>query len=321
MRLTNKRILVTGGAGFIGSHLVDQLILEKPERIVVVDDMSLGKEENLADARKAFRGKLKFHRADAGDFAAMEKILKVNRIDVVFHLAAIPLGSSLVQPKADVDSAIRMATTICELQRLKRFRTLIAFSTSEVYGTAQYVPIDERHPLGAHTPYAAAKAGADLVVMSYVTTFGIDAAIVRPFNNYGPRQNEGNYAGVIPITIKRILEGKTPILNGDGSQTRDFLYVGDTARTTIEIYENPKTRGLALNLGSGKEISMKDLVAEIARQLRWSKPPLRRKPRPGDVQRLLADMRLARKVIGFKPRTSFRDGLRETVQWYERALG
>lgn len=318
--LKNKRIMVTGGAGFIGSHLVDALILEKPELIVVVDNLVLGKEKNLVAARKAFGSKLKFYRTDVGDFAAMEKIMRTHRIEVVFHLAAITIGSSLIQPKKDVDDTVRMATTLCELQRMKLFKTLICYSTSEVYGTAQYVPMDEGHPLGVHTPYAAAKAAADFTVLSYHRTFGNDVALVRPFNNYGPRQNEGSYAGVIPITIKRILEGKTPVLNGTGLQKRDFLYVADTVRNTIAIYKNPATRGLALNLGSGKEITMLDLVTEIARQLDWKKPPRYQKPRPGDVDRLMADMRLARKVIGFKPRVGFKEGLRETVAWYRDNL-
>jgi UDP-glucose 4-epimerase len=319
MTLRGTRILVTGGAGFIGSHLVDALIKEKPAGLVVVDDMSLGKSANLREARRNFK-RLVFYKKDAGDFRAMQRIARTHRIDVVFHLAAIPLASSLVQPKTDVDNALRMATTICDLQRLKHFKTLVLFSSSEAYGTAQYVPIDERHPLAPHTPYAADKAAADLIALSYYTTFGTDTVIVRPFNNYGPRQNEGSYAGVIPITIKRIIEGKAPLIYGDGKQTRDFIYVADTVRAAIAAYREPKTRGNVINVGSGTEISMRALIGRIARHLGSTKRTRMKAPRPGDVRRLCADIRMARKLINFKPRVGFDEGLRNTIDWYEREL-
>jgi UDP-glucose 4-epimerase len=198
------------------------------------------------------------------------------------------------------------------------FDTLVHFSSSEAYGTLVIDPMPETHPLYPHTPYAASKAATDHLVYSYYKSFGIDEVIVRPYNNYGARQNEKFYAGVIPITINRILSGETPIIYGDGLQTRDFIYVTDTTRATIAIYNSLNTRGLAINIGTGIETTINDYVYEIARQLDYSGDIIHTPTaRIGDVQRHKSDISLARRVIGFEPRVSVREGIKMTVEWYK----
>jgi len=317
--LRDKKILVTGGAGFIGSHLVDDIIEKKPAGIVVVDNFFLGKKENLKEAKKAFPN-LRVYRQDASQFQAMEKIIRKERIDVVFNLATKALGYSFVDPDDAFMVNTNIASVLLRLLHQKFYKTLIHLSSSEAYGTAKFIPITESHPLDPKTLYAAGKAAADLMVNSYFHTYKLDVAIVRPFNNYGPRQNEGSYAAIIPLTIKRILLGEPPVLEGDGKQTRDFIYVKDTTSATIKIYENEKTRGKTINIASGRETSVKDIINSIINTLSYRGKIVRKPPRPADVRRHLADVTLARKLIGFEPNIEFEEGLKLTVDWYKNNL-
>jgi len=308
---------VTGGAGFIGSHLVDRLADERPKKLVVVDNFFFGenKTENLSSAKERFPF-LKIYHQDASRMQPMKQILKSENIDVVFNLAVICLPVSLSRPKWTYDVNVGISSTVCELLRKDCFETLVHFSSSEAYGSAEQIPMDESHPLQPSTPYGASKIASDHLVLSYCRTFGIDASIIRPFNTYGPRQNEGSYAAVIPITIRRILEKRSPIIHGDGLQTRDYTYVTDTADAAIRIYHEKSTRGKVLNIASGKEMSIKDLVTRIAKMMDSKKPIIYSKPRPGDILKFSGSNSLAKKLIGYKPKVDFEKGLKHTVEWY-----
>lgn len=315
MSLKNKSVLVTGGAGFIGSHLVDRLIREEPERIAVVDNFFLGKESNLQEAQRDYPG-LRIYHQDASDYGKMKEIMETEGVQVVFNLAVVPLPASLTQPRWSFEQNINVALTICELAREDRFQTLVHFSSSEVYGTSEYAPMDEKHPLNGTTPYAASKAACDQLIFSYCRTFGVKASIIRPFNNYGPRQNEKSYAGVIPLTVKRILRGEAPVIYGDGKQTRDYLYVTDTADAAVQIYNHNNTRNRVLNIASGKEISIKTLIGAIAGYMKFERPIVYEEERPGDVRRHIANIYLAEDLIGFKPTVEIKEGLKRTIDWY-----
>ncbi len=177
--------------------------------------------------------------------------------------------------------------------------------------------MSEDHPLHPRTPYAASKAATDFVVLSYIETFGIDAAILRPFNNYAPRQNDAAYAGVIPIVINRVRQGKTIEIFGDGEQTRDFIYAPDTATAAVELYESKATRGVITNIGSGRETSVNQLVTTILELMEVpDHPVVHIDERPGDVRRHCADISRARETFGFEPTTELSEGLRRTIEWY-----
>jgi len=319
MEIRKKNVLVTGGAGFIGSHLVDALIKHKAKNITVIDNLFLGKMSNLREAKKKFP-KLKIFKTSLCDYCSTEKIIKKQKIDVVFNLAVIPLPVSLIKPELVFDENVMMTKNLCLIARKGLFETLIQFSSSEVYGTTIYEPMNEVHPLNPHTPYASSKVATDMLVYSYYKTFGIDMCIIRPFNNYGPRQNEGNYAGIIPITIKRLLNREHPIIFGDGLQTRDFIYVEDTANATIAAYENKSTRGKIINLASGTEITMKHLVEKIIKYSHIKRKILYKKKRTGDLRRLVGDIKIAKKLINFKQSINFDKGLKETIKWYKKQL-
>ncbi len=320
MELSNKRILVTGGAGFIGSHLVDRLVNENPASLVVADSFFLGNEQNLASAREALPG-LKLYRMDASNFAAMHQLVSDEKIDVVFNLAVVPLPTSLAFPTWTIETNIGIATTFCELARHGDVQTLVHCSSSEAYGTARYTPMDEKHPLAPCTPYAASKAGCDHVVLSYRETYGIDTVIVRPFNNFGPRQNQGSYAGIIPIVIRRVLTG-TPIeIFDDGEQTRDFVFVRDTAEAMVQICKEEKTHGQVINLASGQETTMNSLVERLTRVMGMpGHPVFHSAPRPGDVRRHCGDVSLLHRFTSFQPRTISDETLEETVEWYRSVM-
>jgi UDP-glucose 4-epimerase len=315
MNLKNKSVLVTGGAGFVGSHLVDRIINENPDNLVVVDNFSLGKERNLALAKQNYP-KLKIYKQNAAVESLMESILEKENIDVVFNLAIVPLPACLSNPKFSYDTNVKLTSVICELARKGYYKTLIHYSSSEAYGDALDVPMTEQHPLNPTTPYGASKIASDHLVLSYMQTFGIDVSIVRPFNAFGPRQNEKFYSGVIPLNIKRMFHGKPPIIHGDGLQTRDFTYVSDLADATIKIYNAKATRGKVLNIASGKETTIKCLLSCIAQEMNFSKPPIFTGSRPGDVHRHFGSNLLAKTLIGYEPSVDLEKGLELTVRWY-----
>jgi len=316
MRITGKNILVTGGAGFIGSHLVDAIALEVPKNLIVVDNLFLGKEENLREATKKFED-LKFIVEDSGNFTRMKSILEKYDIDFVFNLAVVPLPKSLEEPAWTIAENVRITTNLCELGKQGFYKRLIHFSSSEAYGTAMYVPMNEDHPLIPSTPYAASKVASDYIALSYFKTFGLETLIIRPFNNYGPRQNEGSYAGIIPVVIKKIKQGEPVEIFGDGEQTRDFLFVKETAKATLELCQTEEAIGKIINLASGKEISVNYLVEKIIQIMNAKGYPLHHvEPRPGDVRRHCGGIRLANQLIGFEPKIELEEGLHETIHWY-----
>lgn len=314
--IKNKNVLITGGAGFIGSHLCDTLLAAGANKVVIVDNFFLGKMENLADAQKNYDNVV-IYRDDARDLGTMKAVMKKEDVEVVFNLATIALNYSFFNPYTAYKVNVDIAETLMHLMEDGVFKTLIHSSSSEAYGTAEYSPMDEEHPMHPTTPYAAGKAAADLMIMSFYNVHKYDIAIIRPFNNYGPRQNDKALAAIIPLTAYRILNGEKPVLEGTGLQTRDFINVADTTRAFRMVYENEKTRGHIINLGSGIEISMKDVVEEICRYYNYAGEIEYRPGRPADVQRLCASAKLAKDLIGFEPQVSFRDGLKTTLDWYQ----
>lgn len=317
--LRGRSVLVTGGAGFIGSHLVDRLVNESPRRICVIDNLWLGRPENLSEARRR-RPDIELLIVDATRPRAVRDALAKAQADVVFNLATIPLPASHQRPRWSVENILKMTTVLVDLARLGEFGTLVHCSSSEVYGSAVTIPMAEDHPLNPETPYAAAKAGADLIVQSYWETFGIDATIIRPFNTYGPRQNDRDYAGIVPITLRRIQRGEPPVIFGDGEQTRDYIYVSDTVDALVRAYVVPASRRRVINVASGVEVSINALVASLCRLSGALHPPLRLPARVADVRRHHADISAAREILSFHPRVGLEEGLQLTVDWY-RASG
>src|SRR5947209_18570670 len=261
--IKGKHVLVTGGAGFIGSHLVDSLVSEGARRLTVVDNFFLGSPTNIDYVRRQMPY-VQIVAVDASDEQALRKLFaQLGLVDVVFDLAVIPLPTSLERPQFCFETNVRITSVLCELLREGRFETLVHFSSSEAYGSARTIPMAEDHPLEPLTPYAASKAASDHLVRTYVTTFGVDALVVRPFNNYGPRQNDQQYAGVIPIMLRCAFERRVFALLGDGQQTRDYIYVTDTARAALDLYSCVQARGQVVNIGSGQEISVLDLKTRL----------------------------------------------------------
>ena len=320
VELAGSSALVTGGAGFIGSHLVEALLAAGASRVHVLDDLSLGRRENLAGVLG--RREVELTVGDAADASELRRICaEAGRFDHCYNLAVIPLPHSLEHPRENVDHNVAMTTAVCELGRAGGYRRLVQFSSSEVYGTALTAPMDERHPLHPHTPYAAAKAATDLIALSYATTFDLEVVVVRPFNTYGERQNDGAYAGLIPAVVRAVLAEEPVTIHGDGEQTRDMAYVGDTVRGTLLAAVAGDVCGATFNLGAGQEASVNDLVRLLLQALgRPGHPVVHGPPRPGDVRRLIADMQLARERLGYAPSTGLDVGIRRTVDWYlERA--
>lgn len=313
--ISGKRVLITGGAGFIGSHLADALLARECEKVVVIDNFFLGKMENLTLASKheAFA----LYRDDCRDLGALEAVIKSEHIEVVFNLATIALNYSFVNPYGAYMVNVSIAENLLRLLQNGAYKTLIHSSSSEAYGTAQYSPMDENHPTNPTTPYAAGKAAADMLIQSFYNVYKNDIAILRPFNNYGPRQNAGNLAAIIPLTAKRISIGEAPVIEGDGEQTRDFIFVEDTAKAFIKTYESELSRGRIINIGSGKELSINRLVNTICDYFGYTGEILRKPARPADVRRLCASSELAKELIGFSPEIDFDTGLRLSLDWYK----
>jgi len=307
---------VTGGAGFIGSHLVDRVIREGAREVIVIDNLFLGCEENMSDA---LRNGAVLYKDDAEIASSLEYIFERHDIDVVFNAATKALNYSFVNPANAFGTNVNVALNLLELQRRKAFTTLCHFSTSEVYGTAVYEPMDEKHPRNPTTAYAAGKAAADLAVQSYVRMFELDAFIVRPFNNYGPRQNyKGFLAGVIPITVWRILNGIPPEIHGTGDQTRDFIYVLDTVDAIVRLYDK-LAGGDDVNISTEGQISIREVIRQVTAMMGYRGEILRKEDRKSDVECHNASNAKVRSLIEYRL-TPFETGLRETLAWYREHI-
>jgi UDP-glucose 4-epimerase len=316
--LSGKTVLVTGGAGFIGSHLVDRLLAEGAAHVAVIDNMFLGSEDNLAEALAT--GKASLYKDDAEFVTSLDYIFNRHPVDVVFNCATKALNYSFLNPANAFGTNVTVALNLLELQRRGAFKSLCHFSTSEVYGSAVYEPMDERHPRNPTTTYAAGKAAADLAVESYVHMFGLDAFIVRPFNNYGPRQNHrGLLAGVIPLTAWRILTGGVPEIHGDGKQSRDFIHVRDTVDAVVKLF-GVLPAGESVNISTDNQIAIGELVTRIAAMLGYGKEIVRKPARQADVLCHNASNQKVRALIDYSL-TDFDAGLRETLDWYVNRLG
>jgi UDP-glucose 4-epimerase len=316
-QILGSGVLVTGGAGFIGSHLVDRLLMDGAREVVVIDNLFTGDEANLKSAVKT--GRTIFYRDDAELGTTLEYIFTKHQIDVVFNCATKALNYSFFNPANAFLTNVNVVLNLLELQRRRLFKTLCHFSTSEVYGSAVYEPMDESHPKSPTTAYAAGKAAADHAVESYVKMFDLDAYIVRPFNNYGPRQNyKGYMAGIIPITAWRILNGITPELHGDGSQSRDFIYVHDTVDAVIKLH-GVMPKGESVNISTDNQLSIRDLLQRICARMDYHGEIVTKPERRSDVQCHNASNEKIRNMITYSL-TPFEQGLHETLVWYQQMI-
>jgi NAD dependent epimerase/dehydratase len=250
----------------------------------------------------------------------MKKISR--KIDVIFHLAAlIAIPYSYTAPAVYVETNILGALNVCQAGLDNNCERIIHTSTSEVYGTARYVPIDEKHPLQPQSPYSASKIGADAVAMSFYNSFNLPVIIARPFNTYGPRQSA---RAIIPTIISQIAAGKKEIKLGNLTPTRDFNYVKDTARGFVLLAECDKAVGETVNIGSNSEISIKDLAELIkkimGRDVRFVSEKTRLRPDKSEVDRLLCDNRKIKELVSYSPAYSLEQGLTETAKWIENNL-
>jgi UDP-glucose 4-epimerase len=311
-KIEGANVLVTGGAGFIGSCLVDALIEYGAKEVVVIDNLFCGREENLDEATA--KG-IVLYKDDAEIETSLDYILERHKIDTVFNCATKALNYSFLNPENAFSTNVKVALNLLERQRKGAFRTLCHFSTSEVYGTAVYEPMDEAHPRNPTTAYAGGKAAADIAIETYVRMFGLDTFIVRPFNNYGPRQNyRGLLAAVIPLTAYRIYMGDAPQIYGNGKQSRDFIYVQDTVDAVLKVFPI-MTSGDSVNISTDGQVSIGDLVERIAKLMGYDGPILRKEARSADVFCHNASNKKIKSMIDYHL-TPFDAGLERTIEWY-----
>lgn len=313
MKLNGMNVLVTGGAGFIGSHLVD--LLAQTNSVTVVDDLSTGRAENLSGAMKT--GKVCFNRLDLRKVGELEEL--VRGIDVIFHLAVVCLRASIRRPELAHEVNATATLNLLNLARTAGIRRFIYCSSSEVYGTARSVPMGEDHALAPMTIYGASKLAGEQYALSFQRTYGLPVVAVRPFNSYGPRAHyEGVRGEVIPRFIINALSGRPLAVMGDGAQTRDFTYVTDVARGLALAAQCDALIGSAVNIAAGREISVNEIAERVAAAVGVGVQIRHVEPRPGDVRRHWADISRAKELLGYMPEVSFEEGLASTVDWLRR---
>jgi len=311
--------LVTGAAGFIGSHLVEALARSGADVRAFVRYNSRNDYGWLEELDATTLDNVEIFRGDLANPEAADGAVK--GCDSVFHLGAlIPIPYSYLHPREFVDANVTGTLNVLEACRRRDVRRLVHTSSSEVYGTAQSVPIDENHPLRAQSPYAATKIGADQLALSFKDSFDTPVVIARPFNTYGPRQSA---RAVIATLITQAMT-RDAVELGSTHPTRDFLYVGDTVRGMIRCAESEGIEGEVINLGTGVEVSVGEVASLIFRLLDRELPvefsPDRARPKESEVERLLADASKAERLLGWKPEVALEDGLQLTVEWFRDAL-
>jgi NAD dependent epimerase/dehydratase len=314
-----RRVLVTGAGGFIGSHLTEALLHAGADVTGLVRYTSRGDPGALSQIDPGLRSGLKLVAGDLKDPAALNKT--VEDMDVVFHLAAlIGIPYSYVHPLDYVQTNVTGTAHLLEACRRTGVGRIVQFSTSEVYGTAIYAPIDEAHPMQAQSPYSASKIAADQLALSYHRSFDVPVAIARPFNTYGPRQSA---RALIPALIGQALRGKVVRL-GSLTPLRDMNYVADTVEGVLRIAQVDAAIGQTINLGSSREVSVGDVAnmvfAALGGGFRIEQDEARIRPAKSEVFRLLADCTRAQELLGWSPVVSLEEGIRRTIEWSRENL-
>ena len=313
------RIMVTGAAGFIGSHLVERLVRDGHRVRAYVHYNARNDWGNLELLDPATRRELEVVTGDIADPFSVRQATK--GVQVVYHLASlIAIPYSYVAPQSYVQTNVQGAINVLQAAREEGVERVVHTSTSECYGTAQYVPIDEKHPLQGQSPYSASKIGADMLAESYWRSFGLPVAIIRPFNTFGPRQSA---RAVIPTIISQALKGGT-IKLGSLAPTRDMSYVDNTVDGFLAVASHPAAVGEVINVGSGREISIGDLARMIVTLVGSASDVVedaqRIRPAKSEVERLLCGHAKAQKLLGWAPRTGLEDGLQRTIDWFRDHL-
>ncbi len=308
-----KSALVTGADGFIGSHLVD-LLLSKGIKVKALSQYNSFNYWGWLEGKE--NPNLEIVSGDVRDSAFCRHL--VQGVDTIFHLAAlIAIPYSYVAPESYVDTNVTGTLNICQAAKEAGTGRVVVTSTSEVYGTAQYVPIDELHPRQPQSPYSASKIGADAIAKSYFNAFDTPVVIARPFNTYGPRQSA---RAIIPTIISQIASGKRQIKVGDLTPTRDFNFVEDTCRGFLALALAEGIEGEEINISTGTEVSMKEtleLIAELMNaDVEYQVDPERLRPSKSEVFRLCGDNRKIRALTGWQPQVSLREGLARTIEWF-----
>ncbi|MDX2346794.1 MAG: NAD-dependent 4,6-dehydratase LegB [Legionella sp.] len=312
----HEKILITGADGFIGSHLTELLVHEGYQVRALSQYNSFNHWGWLEDI--GCQNEVEIVTGDIRDPHFCKKLTK--DIHTIYHLAAlIAIPYSYVAPESYIETNIKGTLNICQAALDNEVSRVLHTSTSEVYGTAQYVPIDEKHPLQPQSPYSASKIGADAMAMSYFNAFGLPVTIARPFNTYGPRQSA---RAVIPTMITQIASGMTQIKIGDTRPTRDFNYVEDTCRGLLALARAEQAVGEAVNIGSNFEISVADtfdLIRNlIGREVEFVTDAKRIRPEKSEVTRLWCDNGKIQALTGFEPQNSIEAGLKKTIDWFTK---
>ena len=308
--------MVTGAGGFIGSHLIEYLVSHGAKVRAFLRYTSTGSCGQLDELSESIKKSLEIYRGEIRELDSLKGAMK--NVEVVFNLAAlIGIPYSYQHPFEVFKTNTLGISNILSIARDMKIERIVHASTSEVYGSAQYVPIDERHPLRPQSPYSASKIAADAIAMSYYYTFGSPVSIARPFNTYGPRQS---IRAIIPTIILQLIK-KDKIVLGSIETKRDFTFVKDTVSGFIKIAESRNSIGEVINIGTSSEIKIIDLTKKIAhilgKELKLSAAKERFRPKQSEVDRLLASNKKAAKIIGWKPGYSLEAGLKETVEFYK----
>jgi len=316
VKTISGRVLITGGAGFIGSHLVDAVALSEDVEITVLDNLSRGRLDNLR--RHLGRQGFRLVRGDVRDRRVVEDLVRES--DYVFHLAAlVSVQESTRNPKLTNDVNVGGTLNVLEAAMNGDVRRIVYASSCAVYGDPQRLPLPEDCPARPISPYGASKLAAEAYCISFHEAYGLKTVALRFFNVYGPRQTGGPYSGVISIFMRRALSGEPLIIYGDGRQTRDFVYVGDVVEACLLAAVRDSAVGQVINVGTGVETSVLDL-AGIIRGLVGDVPVRHGPPLRGDIRRSVADITKARRMLGYNPRTNLSRGILETLEWFKREL-